>query len=141
MTIFINFIDNLINNSQYLVYKNMLAFIQQNQSVENAQTQNKNILKYMSHNAEHYNPQQMFNQNTNPIQTQVTNFQLKFSIVPETGDQSFENNLKILAQVRNDSSIKTAINNFYIKSLKKREAIKKFIFKGVELNPNSEETL
>ena len=138
MTLFINFIDNLITNSQFLMYRNMMAFIQQNQTVENAQIQNRNIMKYMVENDPGY---YQFNKDVNPIQNQVTNFQLRFSIVPEIGDQSFEKNMKIFAQVRNDSTIKFAVDNFYKKSLKKKEAITKFVFEGIVLDPNSEATL
>ena len=138
MTIFINFIDNLIKNSQFLIYKNFMQFVQQIQSIENAQKQNANILKIMSNNDQGYNG---FNKMNNPMQSKVTNFQLKFSIVPEIGDQSFEKNMKIYAQVKSDLALKSAIENFYKKSLKKKEAIKAFLFEGYELDPNSQETL
>ena len=81
------------------------------------------------------------NQENNPIQNNIINFQLKFSIVPEVGDQSFEKNIKVLAQVRSNSTVKMAIDNFYKKALKQREAIKKFLLNGNELDPTSESTL
>ena len=133
-------VNKIINDSQLMIYRNMIQFIQQNQSVENAQIQNQNIMRNLF-NIQPEVSQIILNQESNPIQNNIINFQLKFSIVPEVGDQSFEKNIKILAQVRSNSTVKTAIDNFYKKALKKREAIKKFLLNGNELDPTSESTL
>ena len=140
MNIFINNIDNIMNNAQFMIYRNMMQFIQQNQSVENAQIQNQNIMRNLF-NIQPEVSQIILNQESNPIQNNIINFQLKFSIVPEVGDQSFEKNIKVLAQVRSNSTVKMAIDNFYKKALKQREAIKKFLLNGNELDPTSESTL
>jgi hypothetical protein len=140
MNIFINYIDKIINDSQLMIYRNMIQFNRQNQSVDNAQSQNQNIMRNLF-NIQPDVSQIILNQENNPIQNNIINFQLRFSIVPEVGDQSFEKNIKILAQVRSNSTVKVAIDNFYKKALKKREAIKKFLLNGNELDPTSESTL
>jgi len=140
MNIFINNIDNIMNNAQFMIYRNMMQFNRQNQSVENAQIQNQNIMKNCFNIPQNYAGDNL-NQENNPIQNNIINFQLKFIIFPEVGDQSFEKNIKVLAQVRSNSTVKMAIDNFYKKALKEREAIKKFLLNGNELDPTSESTL
>ena len=81
------------------------------------------------------------NKYNNPINNQINNFQLRFSIVPETGDQTFETNMKIFAQVRSNFTVEQAINNFFLKALKKREAIKKFLLNNKVLDQKSQQTL
>ena len=140
LNLFLMNIQNLMNNANFANFKNLLVFNKTEQSFEDAQKQNENIMMYLNKN----NPGYLindFNKENNPINNQIVNFQLRFSIVPEIGDQTFETNLKISAQVNSGFTLEQAIDNFFKKALKKREAIKKFILEGQELNPKSNQTL
>ena len=49
--------------------------------------------------------------------------------------------MKIFAQVRSNFTVEQAINNFFLKALKKREAIKKFLLNNIVLDQKSQQTL
>ena len=131
-------IFNIFKEENLKQYKNMVDFQQQQQSIQNAQKQNGDILKLM--NCGYFNANQI-NQEQNPFKQSDVNFQLTFSVVPEFGDQSLDNNIKILSQVRSSHTVKMAINNFFIKLVKPRESIKKFLLNGNDLDPLCEQTL
>ena len=139
MDIFNKYIQNIFNNMFFANYLYLMKFQPMQQTVDNAQKQNENIMQYMTNNND---PGYMaINQNINPIYNQISNFQLRFSIVPEVGDQTFETNLKIFAQVKSSFTVEQAIDNFFKKALKKREAIKEFLLNDNVLDPKSQETL
>ena len=139
MDIFNRHIQNIFNNMFFANYFYLMKFQPIQQTVDNAQKQNENIMQYMINNND---PGYMaINQNNNPIYNQISNFQLKFSIVPEDGDQTFETNLKIFAQVKSSFTVEQAIDNFFRKALKKREAIKQFLLNDNVLDEKSQETL
>lgn len=104
----------------------------QNQAINIFQQQNLNAMNIMSNKNIPPNP----NPNSN-----VSNFGLKFICVPEFGDQSETPLNKIIAQVISSFKFKEAVNNFYMKLLKPREAIKKFLLNNNEISPDSENTL
>ena len=106
-----------------------------NQSIEDFQKQNAGMMKMI--NFDYFNAQQQ----NQMIEISNVNFQLIFSIVPENGDQSLNNNIKICAQVRANFTIEKAIENFYKKLLKPKEAIKRFILNGNILDVKSQDTL
>lgn len=138
MDIFSSNIQNIFNNIRFAIFGNLMKFQPMSQTVDNAQKQNENIMKNLQYPAYEMN---MNNLNNNPMNTQVSNFQLRFSIVPEIGDQTFETNLKIYAQVRSCFTVEQAIDNFFKKSLKKREAIQRFLHNGMILDQKSKQTL
>ena len=141
MDIFNRLIQNFfIKNTILANYFFLLKFQPMNQTVDNAQIQNGNIMKFAFSNIMQPN-QISINKYNNPINNQINNFQLRFSIVPETGDQTFETNMKIFAQVRSNFTVEQAINNFFLKALKKREAIKKFLLNNKVLDQKSQQTL
>ena len=141
LNLFMMNIQNLLKNANYATYKNMLEFNKTEQSIEDAQKQNESIMMHLNNNA--VISTTAINVNNNPFNDQYIcfNFQLRFSIVPETGDQTFESNIKIFAQVNSNFTFEQAVDNFFKKALKKREAIKKFLLNGVELDPKSKQTL
>ena len=71
----------------------------------------------------------------------VKYFGLKFICVPEFGPQVETPTNKIIAQVASTFKFKEAVNNFFMKLLKPKPAIKKFIVNNNEISPNSENTL
>ena len=89
-----------------------------------------------NNNYENANNNQV-NQDVNP-----SNIFLEFKIVPKNWDNS-ENTIKtkIKAQVTLDSTLKYAINNFYSKLVKPREAITEFKFNDNVLDVNSQAKL
>jgi len=119
-------------------YRKMVDFKQLDQSIKKAQQQNQDFLKLMNFG---YFPADLNNQQQNPFQQTNVNFQLTFSVVPENGDQSLDNNVKILAQVRSSDSVKIAIDKFFIKLVKPRESIKRFLLNGNILDQQNEQTL
>ena len=66
---------------------------------------------------------------------------LKFLIIPDYWDYDEENALKILPQVTLDDTVEKAINNFFIKLQKPKQAIIKFTFNGMQIQPNSQQKL
>lgn len=141
MDIFVMNIQRIIDNIKFIKYKNMMVFQQTNQTVDLAQKQNENIMKYIAFNNQADYEDIEYNKLNNPFKQEVYNFQLHFIIVPEEGDQSFEKNIKIMAQVRSNFTVEQAIDNFFKKALKKREAIKRFILDGDQLDSKSQQTL
>ena len=66
---------------------------------------------------------------------------LKFLIIPNNWDNNEENAQRILAQVTLDDTLEKAIENFFMKLQKPRQAIIKFIFNGMQIQPNSQQKL
>ena len=131
-------ISHIFESTQLGQYKNMLNFQQLEQSINKAQKQNQDIMKLVNYG---YPILHNDNQEQNPFEQIDVNFQLTFSVVPEFGDQSLDNNIKILSQVRSTYTVKMAINNFFTKLVKPRESIKKFLLNGNVLDPQCSQTL
>ena len=131
-------ISHIFQDQKLKQYKKMVDFQQQQQSIQNAQKQNGDILKLI--NIGYFNANQ-FSQNQNPFEQIDVNFQLTFSVVPEFGDQSLDKNIRILSQVRSSHTVKMAIDNFFVKLVKPRESIQRFILNGNILDPQCEQTL
>ena len=68
-------------------------------------------------------------------------FTLKFKIIPQNWDGSSTGVFPINPQVTPDDSLKFAIEKFYQKLAKPRDAIIKFTVNNIELNVNSEQKL
>ena len=66
---------------------------------------------------------------------------LKFLIIPDNWDNNEENALRILPQVTLDDTIEKAIDNFFLKLQKPKQAIIKFTFNGMQIQPNSQQKL
>ena len=69
-------------------------------------------------------------------------FNLKFLVIPQNWNHDENDSFPINPQVTPDSTIKYAIERFYTKLIKKKEAIIKFTYNNdIELDPNSEQKL
>ena len=79
-----------------------------------------------------------FNHQANNNNINSPNIFLKFLIIPELWDNSEENSITIKPQVTPEDTIETAINNFFVKLQKPREAITKFLYNNVQIDPNSQ---
>ena len=66
---------------------------------------------------------------------------LKFLIIPENWDNNEENAMRILPQVTLDDTVEKAIENFFTKLQKPKQSIIKFIFNGMQIQPNSQQKL
>jgi hypothetical protein len=137
-----NFINpfNIMLNKMFPFYQQMFMknnfnnfqMNMPNQGINFFQQQNLNALNIMSNNTKPSNP----NPNGN-----INQFGLKFICVPEFGDQSETPTNKIVAQVSSNFKFKEAINNFYMKLVKPRGAIKKFLLNNNEISPDCESSL
>ena len=81
----------------------------------------------------------IFNNNNNNQNSQFLS--LDFVIIPENWSGDQKDSLKIKPQVTFGDTVEKAINNFYIKLVKPREAIKRFEFNHMNVNVNSKTTL
>jgi hypothetical protein len=106
----------------------------QNQPINFFQQQNLNAMNIMSNKNKFSNPNPNGNGN-------IMQFGLKFICVPEIGDQSETPTNRIIAQVSSNFKFKEAVNNFFWKLLKPREAIKKFLLNNNEISPDNESSL
>ena len=143
--------ENSFNNRNFtnpfnLMLQKMLPFYQQmfmNNNFNNFQMNNQqqpmNVFQQQNLDAMNI----MSNKNNNAPNNNgiVGYFGLKFICVPEVGDQSETPLNRIIAQVSSNFKFKEAVNNFYMKLLKPREAIKKFLLNNNEISPDSEMTL
>jgi len=115
-----------------------------NQDITSQLNQNLNLMNQITQNKSNYentgigNP--ILSQTINPFKKALA-FGLKFILVPEVGDQSETPSNKIAAQVLSTHKFKEAVNNFYTKLVKPREAIKKFLLNGNVIAPDCENTL
>ena len=112
----------------------------------------KDIIKFQNQNLELMNQIKEFNLNddntrfnptiiqNNPLKKTLA-FGLKFILVPEIGDQSETPMNKIIPQVLSTYKFKEAVNNFFTKLVKPREAIKKFLLNENVIAPDCESTL
>ena len=71
----------------------------------------------------------------------INYFTLKFQVIPQIWDSSKESPITINTQVSDDFTLKEAINRFFIKLQKPREAIIKFCINNIPLDANSEQKL
>lgn len=76
------------------------------------------------------------NENSNPFFATV-----KFYIIPKDWDKNEENIIKILPQLTLDDTIQTAVNNFFIKLQKPKEAIKEFKLNDTIIDPQSQQKI
>ena len=78
----------------------------------------------------------------NDIDSNKIGFNLKFLVIPQNWNHDENDSFPINPQVTSDSTIKYAIERFYTKLIKKKEAIIKFTYNNdIELDPNSEQKL
>jgi hypothetical protein len=142
--------DNSFNNGQFinpfnLMLNMMFPFYQQkfmNNNFNNFQMnmQNQPINMFQQQNLNTMNI--MSNKNNPPKPNgNIQQFGLKFICVPEFGDQSETPINKIIAQVSSNFKFKEAINNFYMKLVKPRAAIKKFLLNNSAISPDCESSL
>ena len=89
--------------------------------------------------ADNFDILSIFNNNNNNQNSQFLS--LDFVIIPENWSGDQKDSLKIKPQVTFGDTIEKAINNFYIKLVKPREAIKRFEFNHINVNVNSKTTL
>ena len=165
-TIFINpFNDNInqmMSNNQFnffftpeVQYKQFLAQkIQQNDLSQNLQKlqfsnidplnnfQTINPLCFKNNNDNHENEniknddKKNDNEDSNPFFVTI-----KFYIIPKNWDKNEENIVKIIPQLTVDDTIQTAVNNFFIKLQKPREAIKEFKLNDSSIDPQSQQKI
>jgi len=165
-TIFINpFNDNInqmMSNNQFnffftpeVQYKQFLAQkIQQNDLSQNLQKlqfsnidplnnfQTINPLCFKNNNDNHENEniknddKKNDNEDSNPFFVTI-----KFYIIPKNWDKNEENVIKIIPQLTVDDTIQTAVNNFFIKLQKPREAIKEFKLNDNSIDPQSQQKI
>ena len=68
-------------------------------------------------------------------------FPLKFLVIPQIWDSSEENAIKINVQVSNNFTIEEAVNRFFYKLAKPREAIIRFSINNIQLDPHLQQKL
>ena len=140
---YISNIFNQFKNMSIPNYGNMMNFVPNNQdSTLKAQEQNLNIFQCISQKNNYTQNNSSGNDNTkfNPMNAKMA-FSLKFICVPEIGDQSETPLNRIFAQVISDYTFEKAVNNFFTKLMKKREAIKKFLLNDNEISDKCSNTL
>ena len=76
------------------------------------------------------------NEDSNPFFATI-----KFYIIPENWDKNEENVIKIIPQLTVDDTIQIAVNNFFIKLQKPREAIKEFKLNDNSIDPQSQQKI
>ena len=81
------------------------------------------------------------NPNNNEINANNDYISLNFLIVPKDWDKNEDKASKIMAQVTLADTFEKAINNFFVKLQKKKEAITEFKFNDNTIDPKSKETL
>ena len=94
----------------------------------------------MQQNITFSNVNQGFNQNNNGS-TVMIGFNLKFLVIPQNWNGDNNDAFPITPQVTPDFTLKDTIDKFYSKLIKPRQAIIKFTFNNMDLNPNSVQTL
>ena len=134
-----------INNNNFYNINNNNNNNNQNQDITTFQNQNLNLMNQINEHNFFNNDNtclisQTINKNNNPFD-KILAFGLKFILVPEIGDQSETSMNRIVPQVKSNFKFKEAVNNFFTKLVKPREAIKKFLFNGNEISPDCEDTL
>jgi hypothetical protein len=76
------------------------------------------------------------NEDSNPFFATIN-----FYIIPKNWDKNEENVIKIIPQLTIDDTIQTAVNNFFIKLQKPREAIKEFKLNDTSIDPQSQQKI
>ena len=109
--------------------------INNNSIIKAIKADNFDILSIFNNNNNNQN--QNFNNNNQNSQF----LSLDFVIIPENWNGDEKDSLKIKPQVTFGDTVEKAINNFYIKLVKPREAIKRFEFNHMNVNVNSKTTL
>ena len=97
----------------------------------------------MNYNLSNNTPQMSLNNSIKSNNSSETsnNLWLKFLVIPLNWDGSEQNTIPINFQATYDFTVQEAINNFFIKLTKPKEAINNFIFNNNPLNVNSTQKL
>lgn len=134
--------SNILNNNNFFVptrEQQIMAQMQQLQMMKMMQIIQQNLM------LNQFNLNVNKNNNNNNLNVngdlQSLGIILKFLIIPEDWDHSPNNSQQIKPQVNLNDTVEKAINNFFIKLQKPREAIKKFVFNDIEIESNSQDKL
>ena len=87
------------------------------------------------------NPMPFQNMNDSAQNITLQYLTLKFVVIPQNWDGSNDSSFPINPQVIMNYTVKEAIDKFYSKLAKPKEAIIKFTYNGQNLDPNSEQKL
>ena len=116
---FMNPFYNRVNNNNNNFYNMQQLFIMQMRQI-----QMKQLFQIMQQNL---NLQSI---SSNPNNNKDNNLMLEFVVIPENWNPLNKDEIVIKPQVKLEDTVEKAINNFYIKLVKPREAIKEFKFNG-----------
>jgi len=111
--------------------------IKNNSTIYAIKADNFDILSIFNNNNNNQNNLNNQNQNYNNNNQNSLFLSLDFIIIPENWNHNEKNSLKIKPQVTFEDTVEKAINNFYIKLVKPREAIKRFEFNNKIVDVNS----
>jgi hypothetical protein len=131
---------NQMNQQQKIIAEtNMLNnFLMMQAFTPNNVMQGATLGNYNNDNNNNNISNDNINNNNNSNQN---NASIIFLIVPKNWDGTEDSALRIVPQVSLEDTIETAINNFYIKLQKPREAITEFKFNGTIINVKSKQKL
>ena len=136
-----------INVNQLLDYEPILLIyeinyqnnLKQSQMVPNFSFQH-NMPYMMNLNLNFVSSNQMAYMGNNLLSTKL-GFNLKFKVIPQNWDGKKEGTFPITIQVLPENTVKYAVDKFYQKLVKPREAIIKFSYNNIDLDPNSNQIL
>jgi hypothetical protein len=129
---FINPFYNRVNNANNNMFSMQQLFLMQMKQIQMnklRQIMQQNLMLQSVINNPNNNPN---NNNNNG------NLMLEFVVIPENWNPTNKDEMIIKPQVKLEDTIKKAIDNFYIKLVKPREAIKEFKFNGNVIDINSQ---
>ena len=137
-----NFMDIILKMMLQQQFKKQIENFNKVLAMQQIQFQMMNQHNNNMQNSINNNIRQNNNIDNNPM-CQNTEFfyQLKFICVPENGDQSEKQTNTIKVQIMKSDSIKKAIINFFTKLGQDENSIKYFLFNGIQLDKNSQQTL
>ena len=81
---------------------------------------------------------QSININPNIKNNNNDNLKIEFLVIPENWNSLNKEEIIIKPQVKSEDTIKKVIDNFFIKLVKLKEAIKEFKFNGIVIEINSQ---
>ena len=137
----------LIQKQQEMFNAFQLFTMAQSANNNNANNFNNNFNNNLNNNGNNNVNNNLNNNENNNLNNNNQNsnspfLTLEFLVVPKDWDQSQEKiNHKIKVQVTSEDNIEKAINNFYIKVQKKKEAIEEFKFNNNTLDVKSQQKL
>jgi hypothetical protein len=117
-----------------LQLKEFMQRVCNNASFNNIKFNIRNNNNFNFNNFNNFNNQ---NQNYNNNNQSTLNISLIFVIIPENWNGNKKDSMTIKPQVKLEDTIEKAIDNFYTKLLKPREAIKRFMFNNIIVDPHS----